>query len=75
MEYIINNRPLLLISDDINDYDVLTLNNFLLHYKSHEINIGNSMQANQIDYQQKWKKVQNIANMYWNRWLKMETTT
>ena len=28
------------------------------------------MQTNQINYQQKWKEVQNIANMYRNRWLK-----
>ena len=27
------------------------------------------MQTDQIDYCQKWKQVQNIANMYWNRWL------
>ena len=45
VEYIVNNRPLLPISDDINDYDVLTPNNFLLGYKSRDINIGNGMQT------------------------------
>ena len=70
MGCIVNNCPLLPISDDINDYDLLTLNNFLLAYKSRGVNIGNGMQTNQINYQQKWKEVQNIANMYWNRWLK-----
>ena len=58
------------ISDDINDYDLLTQNNFLLSYKSSDINIGDSVQTGQIDYRQKWKQVQNIAKMYWNRWLK-----
>ena len=28
------------------------------------------MQTDQIDYRQKWKQGQKIANMYWNRWLK-----
>ena len=70
VEYIVNNHPLLPISDDINDYDVLTPNNFLLGYKSRDFNIRNGMQTEQIDYRQKWKQVQNTANMYWNRWLK-----
>lgn len=67
---IVNNCPLLPISDDINDYDLLTLNNFLLVYRSRDVNIGNGMQTNQINYRQKWKEVQNIENMYWNRWFK-----
>ena len=58
MEYIVNNRQLLPISDDINDYDVLTPNNFLLGYKSYDVNIGDGMQTDQIDYRQKWKQVQ-----------------
>ena len=70
MEYIVNIHPLLPISDDINDYDVLTPNNVLLGYKSRDTNIENGMQPGQIDYRQKWKQVQNIVNMYWNRWLK-----
>ena len=59
---------LLPISDDINDYDVLTPNNFLLGYKSRDFNIADGMQTAQIDYQLNWKQVQNIANMYWNNW-------
>ena len=50
MEYIVNNRPLLPVSDDINDYDVLTPNNFLLTYKSRDVKIGNGMQTDQIGY-------------------------
>ena len=68
MEYIIN--PLLPISGDINDYGVLTPYNFLLSYKSRYVNIGNVMQTDQMDYRQKLKQGQNIANMYWNRLLK-----
>ena len=55
VEYIVNNRQLLPISDDINDYDVLTPNNFLLGYKSYDVNIVDGMQTDQIDYRQKWK--------------------
>ena len=73
MEYIINDCPLLPVSGDINDYDVLTSNNFLLSYKSCDVNVENGMQTDQIDYRQKWKQVQNIGNMYWNRWLKKYT--
>ena len=64
VEYIVNNRPLLYISDDINCYDVLTPNNFLLDYKSFDVNIGDGMQADKIDYRQKWKQVQIVVNMY-----------
>ena len=53
MEYIVNNRPMLPISDDINDYDVLTPNYFLLGYKSCDVNIGDGMQTDQINYRQK----------------------
>ena len=42
----------------------------ILGYKSSDVNIGNGMQTDQIDYLQKWKQVQNIANIYWNSWLK-----
>ena len=52
----VNNRPLLPISDDINDYDVLTLNNFVLGYKSRDVNVGDGMQTEQIDYRKKWNK-------------------
>ena len=69
MEYILFNRRLLPISDGINDY-VLTTNDILLVYKSCDANIGNGMKTDQIDYRQKWKQVQSIANMYRNRWLK-----
>ena len=51
-------------------YDLLTQSNFLLSYKSSDVNIGDSVQTGQIDYRQKWKQVQNIANIYWNRWFK-----
>ena len=61
MQYIVNNRPLLPISDDINDYDVLTPNNFLLGYKSCDANVGDGMQTNQINCHQKWKQVQKVA--------------
>ena len=64
MEYTVNSCPLLPISDGINDYGVLTPNNFLLGYKSCDFNIRNFMQTGQINYQQKWKQVKNIANMY-----------
>ena len=53
MKYIVNIHPLLPISDDINDYDVLTPNNVLLGYKSRDTNIENGMQPGQIDYRQK----------------------
>lgn len=41
-----------------------------MRYKPHDVNIGNTMQTDQIDYQQKCKQIQNMVSMYWNRWLK-----
>ena len=55
VEYIVNNRPLLTIGDDINNWDVLTPNNFFLGYKSGDGNFGDGMQTDQIDCRQKWK--------------------
>ena len=55
VEYIVNNRPLLTIGDDINNWDVLTPNNFFLGYKSGDGNFGDGMQIDQIDCRQKWK--------------------
>ena len=44
----------------------MTPNNFLLGYKSFNLNIGDGLQTDQIDYI-------NIANIYWNRWLRVYT--
>ena len=49
VEYIVNNRPLLAVIDNINDYDVLKPNIFLLADKSCDVHIGDGMQTDQIN--------------------------
>ena len=53
VEYIVNNRPLFPMSDDSNNYGILAPNDFLLGYKSRDVNIGNGIQTDQIDNRQK----------------------
>lgn len=50
MKYLVDNCPLLLVSDYNNDYDVLTSSNLLLGYKSCDNNIRNGIQIDQIDF-------------------------
>ena len=47
LDYIVDNRPVLPISDSIIDYNVLKPNNFLLDYKSCGVNVRNGVQVNQ----------------------------
>ena len=47
LDYIVDNRSVLPISDSIIDYNVLKPNNFLLDYKSGGVNVRNGVQVNQ----------------------------
>ena len=62
VEYIVNNRPLLPISDNI--IIMMYLHQIIFYWVINLLMFGDGMQTNQINYHQKWKQEQTIANMY-----------
>ena len=68
IESLINGRPLVPISDDINDLEALTPNHFLLGRAN--ANVYNSPATNNITcYQSKWKFIQEMVSFFWKRWI------
>ena len=69
VESILNNRPLTHVSDDPSDLDALTPNHLLLgmHRKWEFVA---SVSENEVDTRRKWRQVQALARVFWDRWLK-----
>ena len=65
-ECIINQRPLTAISDDVNDFDTLTPNHFLIG-EAHLNQSPGEFSSKEISYPKKWRAVQAAFNMLWNR--------
>ena len=68
-ECIINQHPLTAISDDVNDFDTLTPNHFLIR-EAHPNQSPGEFSRKEINYPKKWRAVQAASNMLWNRWKK-----
>ena len=65
----LNSWPLTSLSNNYNDLQVLTPNHFLTgkttkHFSSNEFPQGN------INSRKRWKSVQVLDNMFWNRFIK-----
>ena len=69
IEFIVNQRPLTAISDNIIDYDVLTPNNFSIGETNANLATG-QFDNSQVNHRKKWKKVQAATNMLLNHWRK-----
>ena len=69
LESILNNRPITLSSDDINNYKALNPNYILLGHSLSNHAPG-VFRDNEINYREKWRAVQATTNMFWSRWLK-----
>ena len=67
VESTVNSRPLTPVSDDINDYEALTPNHFLIGRMSANQPIG---RFENINIRSKWKSVQAATSMFWSRWVK-----
>ena len=65
----INQRPLTAISDDVNDFDTLTPNHFLIG-ETHPNQSPGEFRSKEINYPKKWRAVQAAADMLWNGWRK-----
>ena len=68
-ESILNNRPITPSSDDINDYEALTLNHILLGF-SLSTHAPGVFRDKDINYRKKWCEVQATTNMFRSLWLK-----
>lgn len=65
---LVNSRPLTVVSDDPSDEEALTPNHFLIGSSG----LDNPFQflEDNDDVKKKWKQVQRIRDMFWNRWLR-----
>ena len=67
VESMLNQRPLTYVSDDVNDYECLTPNHFLIgepnNFSPTEISDKN------VNICKKWKVVQNASQIFWKRWI------
>ena len=63
-----NSRPLLPCSDDPNDFEALTPNNFLIkRFDNHSPGI---FDTSPHEYRSKWKSLQRAVNLFWERFIR-----
>ena len=67
LESTVNSRPLINVSDNIDDYEALTLNYFLLGRRSNNTPFINNKEVDETA-RRKWKAVQAATNIFWSRW-------
>ena len=67
VELTVNSWPLKNVSDNIDDYETLTPNHFLLGWRSNNTPVINNKEVN-VMLQHKWKAVQAATNMFWLQW-------
>ena len=61
-------RPLITISDDVNDMQALTPNNFLLGRSNLNVHIP-ILQENISNFFTKWKFIQHMLLVFWKLWI------
>ena len=69
VESLVNSRPLTPVSDDINDFEALTPNHFLLGRESPNLPF-NVMYKRDNCSRKRWREIQFITNHFWRRWQK-----
>ena len=67
VEATVNSRPLTNVSDNIDDYEALTPNHFLLGRRSNNTPVINNKEVD-LTLRRKWKAVQAATNMFCSRW-------
>ena len=68
-EFLLNNRPLTPVSDDVNDFDALTPNHFLLGRTCNNLPPGVYYDKD-VTCRQRWRRSQALTNQLWKRWSK-----
>ena len=62
-----NSRSLTNVSDNIDDYEALMPNHFLLGRRSNNTPVVNNKEID-VTLRYKWKAVKTATNMFWSRW-------
>ena len=69
VESILNNRPLTMVSSDINDLEALTPNHILLMRSNAAVSRG--VFGDHDNYtRRRWRQVQYLADLFWKRWIR-----
>ena len=68
MESLINRRPLVPISGNVNDIEALAPNHFLLGRSNPNVNIS-IPQDNVSNFRVKWKFINDMLSVFWKRWI------
>ena len=68
VEALVNSRPMTYVSEDINDYEPLTPNHFILGRPSKNLNMA-TIYEDDVNHRKRWRRSQALANQFWKRWL------
>lgn len=68
-EAVLNSRPLTSVSDDLNDYEALTPNHFMIERASPN-NPPGQFEEREVKRRNRWRMAQALADMLWCRWRK-----
>ena len=67
LESTVNSRPLINVSENIDDFEALTLNYFLLGRRSNNTPVINNKEVD-VTVRRKWKAIQAATNIFWSQW-------
>ena len=67
VESTVNSRPLTNACENIDDYEALTSNHFLLGQRSNNTPVINNKEVD-VTVRRKWKAFQAATNIFWSQW-------
>ena len=68
IEYMLNSRPLVELSDESNDFQAITPNHFVC--KSFKNPCPADFDGKVVSYKKQWKSLQLLSNMFWKIFIK-----
>ena len=69
VEKVLNDRPLVKLTDDPEDYDVLTPNHILLLYRNPALDANLTEETSTRSFLvRRWRRMNHLVNVFWKRW-------